>query len=233
MTEPRVSVVVPARDNAAYIGETLESLLGQTLPPAEVIVVDDGSTDATAEIAISCGDPVRVVSQPPEGLATALNRGIAEAAEALIAFCDADDICTLDRLERQVAILAHDPTCAVVSGFVQQFASPDVVELTRGLRIDTRPTAAALNGTLMVRAEVFDSVGRFDTSYLTSTGVDWMARVRSQGVRVCMVQDVVLLRRVHDKNLGVVARDQKRQDLTRLLREHNQRRRDADHEAST
>ena len=214
---------MPARDAARYIGEAIESLLGQTEPPAELIVVDDGSTDATPEIARAYGHPVRVVSQGPLGPAAALNRGVEEATGELIAFCDADDICTPDRLERQVAAMLQHPECGIVSGFVQQFASPDVLEMTRDSRIDTTPTEAALNGLLMVRSEVFRSVGLFDESYATAVGVDWMGRVRSMGVQVHTVESVLLLRRVHDDNLGVREREQKLRDLTRVLRAHRQR----------
>jgi len=223
MTESQVTVIMPVRDGERYLADALDSVLSQTAPAAEVLVIDDGSRDATPDIATRYGNPVRVVRQAREGLAAALNRGIAEASGDVVAFHDSDDLSTRDRLERQLDVLARDPECSVVGGLVQQFVSQDAAEATRGLRVDTRPTAAALNGTLMVRAEVFDLVGRFDTSLQTVVGIDWMSRVRSCGLRVRMIDAVVLLRRVHGGNLGVVSRVQNRHDLVRVLRAHRQR----------
>lgn len=88
----RVSVVMPARNAARHIGAAVSSALAQTIEDLEVVVVDDGSTDATAAIAESHGKRVRVVSQASAGVAAARNRGIAESRAALVAFCDADDI---------------------------------------------------------------------------------------------------------------------------------------------
>jgi glycosyltransferase involved in cell wall biosynthesis len=223
MIEPQVTVIVPVRDGERYLVDALESVLRQTTPPAEVLVIDDGSRDASPDIATRFGPPVRVVRQGTDGLAAALNRGIAEASGGVIAFCDADDISTPDRLERQLDALARDPECAIVGGLVQQFVSPDAVEATRGLRIDMRPTSVALNGLLMVRAEVFELVGGFDTSMETVVGIDWMSRARSFGLRMTMIDEVVLLRRVHGGNLGVVSHVQKRHDLVRALRAHRHR----------
>ena len=221
--EPQVSVVMPMRDGERYLADALHSVVEQTTPAAEVLVVDDGSRDASPSIAAKFGHPVRVLRQGREGLAIALNRGIAEASGDAVAFCDSDDICTPHRLERQVNALVRDPECSIVGGLVQQFVSPDAIEATKGLRVDTRPTAVALNGSLMVRAEVFDLVGRFDTSLQTSVGIDWISRVRSFGLRVTLIDDVVLLRRVHGRNLGVVSRAQKHRDLISVVRAHRRR----------
>ena len=100
----RVSVVTPAYNAAATIGGAISSVLGQTYRDAEVVVVDDGSTDATAAIAEAYGDPVRVVRQENRGVAAARNRGIGEAAGELIAFCDADDAFLPEHLERLVGV---------------------------------------------------------------------------------------------------------------------------------
>ena len=88
--EPRVSVVSAVRNGERYLSEALESVMGQTLPPDEVLVIDDGSTDATADIARSCG--ARVMPRRGRGVSDARNTGIAECRGDLIAFIDHDDV---------------------------------------------------------------------------------------------------------------------------------------------
>jgi glycosyltransferase involved in cell wall biosynthesis len=99
----RVSVVIPAYDAQATVGAAISSALWQTYRDLEVVVVDDGSGDATSDIAASFPDPVRLVRQENAGVAAARNRGIAEAQGELIAFCDADDVFLPRHLEELVA----------------------------------------------------------------------------------------------------------------------------------
>ncbi|MGB7339227.1 MAG: glycosyltransferase family A protein, partial [Phototrophicaceae bacterium] len=88
----RVSIIIPAYNSATYIRETLDSCLAQTYPALELIVIDDGSTDATVAIVQSYGDAVRLIQQANQGPALARNTGIEAATGAYIKFCDADDI---------------------------------------------------------------------------------------------------------------------------------------------
>ena len=100
---PRVSVVMPAYNAAATIGAAVSSVLRQTYRELELVVVDDGSTDATGAIAAAHEGAVRVVRQENKGVAAARNRGIDEAAGELIAFCDADDILFDEHVSELVA----------------------------------------------------------------------------------------------------------------------------------
>jgi GT2 family glycosyltransferase len=102
----KVSVVIPAFDAENTVGGAISSALGQSYGDLEVVVVDDGSRDATGAIAASFPEPVRVVRQENGGVASARNRGIAEARGELIAFCDADDLLLPPHLEALVAL--HD-----------------------------------------------------------------------------------------------------------------------------
>jgi glycosyltransferase involved in cell wall biosynthesis len=98
-----VSVVVPCYNGAAFLRETLTSVLAQTHPVLEVIVVDDGSTDGSAEVAASLGPPVRVIRQPNQGESVARNRGVRESRGEWVAFLDADDAWLPHRIEAQLA----------------------------------------------------------------------------------------------------------------------------------
>ena len=103
-----VSVVIPCYNGAAFLREALDSVLAQTRPPLEVIVVDDGSTDDSAAIAESYGPPVRVIRQENQGESVARNRGIDEARGDWIAFLDADDVWKPEKLARQLAAVEPD-----------------------------------------------------------------------------------------------------------------------------
>jgi glycosyltransferase involved in cell wall biosynthesis len=101
---PTVSVVIPAYNAEAYLREALDSVFAQTRPPDEVVVVDDGSTDRTSEVAASYGDRVRLLRQPNRGEAAARNAGVLAARGALIAFLDADDTWLPRYLESQLRV---------------------------------------------------------------------------------------------------------------------------------
>ena len=101
----KISALIPAYNAAAYVAMALESALNQTRPPDEIIVVDDGSTDGTAEIASSY--PGRVIRQVNGGISAARNRCVAEARHELIAWLDADDIWLPYHLQRLEQLLEH------------------------------------------------------------------------------------------------------------------------------
>lgn len=102
---PLVSVLIPAYNRADTIGATLDSLVQQTYPNTEIVVVDDGSRDGTAAVVARYGDRVRYVYQSNRGLAAARNRAQQESRGRLLAWLDADDVCEPERLAVQVACL--------------------------------------------------------------------------------------------------------------------------------
>ena len=107
MTEAApVSVVIPAYNAARFLPDALDSVGAQTLPPAEVLVIDDGSTDATGALAQSHPVGARLIRQANAGSAAARNRGLHAATARYVAFLDADDVWEPDKLARQLAALA-------------------------------------------------------------------------------------------------------------------------------
>jgi glycosyltransferase involved in cell wall biosynthesis len=110
MSEPIITVLMPARNVARYIGEAIRSVLAQTFPHFELLIIQDGSTDNTREVIQSFTDVrIRVIDQPPLGIAAALNKGLVEARGEWIARFDADDICLPNRLEKQFEFLHANP----------------------------------------------------------------------------------------------------------------------------
>ncbi|HEX8206071.1 MAG TPA: glycosyltransferase family A protein [Solirubrobacteraceae bacterium] len=212
-----VSVVVPVRDGARYLGEALESVAAQTLAAGEVIVVDDGSTDDSAAIAAAHG--ARVVRQPPLGPSAARNRGIEATGGDLVALLDADDRWLPDKLERQTATLRERDDVDVLFGHVRQFRAP---ELGGGME---EPRPGVLFSTLIVRRRAFARAGLFDETWRAGELMDWLARARDAGLRDHVADDVVALRRVHATNLS---RDpEARRDYARVLKRAIDRRRGA------
>jgi glycosyltransferase involved in cell wall biosynthesis len=115
----RISVVIPAYKAEAFIAETLRSVLAQTHPVHEILVVDDGSPDRSAEVAERFGPPVRVLRQPNAGVSTARNTALEVASGEAVAFLDADDLWEPRKLEMQCAYLAaHPDVGAVAASFV-------------------------------------------------------------------------------------------------------------------
>lgn len=110
---PSISVVIPCYNAAAFLRATIESILGQTQPVLEVIVVDDGSTDDSANIAESFGPPVRVIRQPNQGESAARNRGIEAAGGDWVAFLDADDLWLPTKVELQAEAIRSAPADVV------------------------------------------------------------------------------------------------------------------------
>jgi glycosyltransferase involved in cell wall biosynthesis len=196
-----VSVIVPLHNDEAHLDEALRSILDQTRPPEQVIVVDDGSTDASVEVARRYLPQITLLAQANQGAAGARNTGIAAATGDVIAFLDADDLWTADSLQRRLDILEADPKVDAVYGLVEQFISPEVDAATRErIHLPEGRTAARLNGAILVRRRVFDRIGVFDPALKVGEMIDWSARLQDSGAKVAVVEDLVMRRRIHGAN---------------------------------
>jgi glycosyltransferase involved in cell wall biosynthesis len=111
-----VSVIIPAYNAAATLPETLASVLAQRAVDLDVVVVDDGSTDGTGEVAAQLGAPVRVIRQENAGVGAARNRGVDVARGRWVAFIDSDDLWEPDKLRLQVAAMNEPTACARCGG---------------------------------------------------------------------------------------------------------------------
>jgi glycosyltransferase involved in cell wall biosynthesis len=210
--EPRVSVVIPAFDEEAFIAEAIESVLSQTYGNVETIVVDDGSTDRTAEIA-SGYDEVKLVKQENGGLSNARNSGVRASSGELLAFLDSDDEMLPDRLEIQVRHLLAGPTFGCVLGS-QELRVEEGAELpfwaqgtqspmfsTRGV-FDITDTPDLYPVSVLLSRELFDRIGGFDESLLKGgEDADLIMRLNEAGVEMALLKDKLVRRRVHGRNM--------------------------------
>jgi len=221
----RVSVVVPASNAARFLVECLTSIVEQDPAPFEVIVVDDASTDETAEIARSFGPPVRVVvaaaptalpitTQPavPEGAlaasanvgpAAARNVGIAASSGDFIAFLDADDLWLPGKLRRQLDLFEAQPDTDLCVTLVQNFWVPELA--AEAERYRDHPMAKPYGGycvhSCMARREVFARFARFDETKRHGENMAWFEACVGGGAVLREIPEVFARRRLHSANM--------------------------------
>ena len=192
-----VSVIIPAYNAERFLAATLESVFAQDHRPLEVIVVDDGSSDGTAEVAARFPEVV-CVRIAHSGVMAARNAGLARARGTFIALQDADDLWAPDKLSAQLAHLRDHPEHGYVVAHVQSFLDPGVERPAWLPEHQLAEARVGGIGTLLVRAEVFARVGPFEGD--DPTDIDWSLRAQDKGVAVGVVPRVLLYRRVHDAN---------------------------------
>ncbi|MHB8383408.1 MAG: glycosyltransferase family 2 protein [Candidatus Binataceae bacterium] len=169
---PRVSVVISAFNAADTIGQALESAFAQSFADYEIIVVDDGSTDATVAALTPYRDRVRLIRQRNRGISAAKNAGVAVASGEYVAFLDADDLWMPERLEKSVAVLESDPRCVLVSvGALTidkdgtpsgEYSVEPAAILTPGLNEIVSGRARIKVSSILIRRDIFERIGGFD-----------------------------------------------------------------------
>lgn len=226
--KPLVSVIIPVYNGERYLAEAIESVLSQTYRPIEIIVVDDGSTDSSADVAKRLPVPVRYCFQPHSGLSAARNRGTDLAQGSFFAFLDADDLWVKEKLTRQLALFDSDPRLDIVFGHVEQFHSPDLDNTSgKEMRYPATIMSGYSAGTMLIRRDAFLRVGPFETKWRVGQFVDWYSRAVEKGLRSFMLSEVVMRRRLHTTNMGIRERDSQT-DYLRILKASLDRRRKMD-----
>lgn len=225
-SEPsRVSVVIPLYNGERYVAEAIETVLAQSLQAFEIIVVNDGSTDGSLALLDSYGKRIVRVDQDNDGTAAARNAGVKVAKGELLAFLDQDDYWTLDKLERQVALLRANPSLHAVWGMVQQFISPELPdEFKNRFRCPKDPVPGYLPCSLLIRRAAFEKVGLFDVKWRIGEWADWYARFTQAELASEHVSGVVAYRRIHEGNKGITMVEDRKEYIS-LIRENLKRKR--------
>lgn len=206
-----ISVVIPAYNSSKFIAQTLQSVLGQTFPATEILVIDDGSTDDTATIAERFGPPVRVIRRPNARQAASRNFGVAEATGEWVAFVDADDIWEPNKLERQMGELEVHPDADVC-----YTARTEMLQIGHEARLGKRlpaPTPQELRecllektgflpSTVMIRRSVFLKMKGFDTRFTIVEDWDFWLRLLHAGVKFVGCEEALVRYRIHPASVS-------------------------------
>jgi glycosyltransferase involved in cell wall biosynthesis len=202
---PLVSVIIPCFNGEAFLKEAIESVLAQSYPRVEIIVVDDGSTDHSGEIAQSYA--VRYIHQANRGLTASRNLGIQESRGSYLVFLDADDRLMPKAIEAGLRVLVHRPECALTVGD-HLFVSEDGSYLANSRK--TFPRArhyeALLKSNLfemissiLFRRSIFDQVGGFDPDLRVAEDYDLYLRI-ARDHPICFHPALVAEYRIHESN---------------------------------
>jgi len=195
---PVVSAILAVYNGARYLRRALESVLEQTRPPDEVVVVDDGSDDGSGETARAFPG-VTCLRIDRSGQAVALNLGVSTSRGTHLAFLDADDEWTARKLELQLACFEADDTLDAVFGHVEQF-----VETGDGACRSLGASVAHLPGAMLIARAALLRGGPFAAELRLGMVVEWYARAKDMGLREVVLPDVVYRRRIHGGNMGIL-----------------------------
>lgn len=225
MAPALVSCIIPAFNAEAHLAEVINSIARQTDGPTEIIVVDDGSTDATPAVIERYGARIVGLRQANAGPAAALNTGIRVARGELVAFLDADDVWLADKLARQRARLEARPEIDVTSGRAQNFWDAAMAAPTPLVAERLAEPFPAPGLTMLARRVAFDTIGLFRTERAHSYAADWLLRAREQGAVIDEDAAVLVRRRLHPGNRSRHLTASSREEFLLLLKEHLDRRR--------
>lgn len=206
MTGALVTTIIPVYNGAAFIKEALASIADQqSCNLLEIIVVDDGSTDDTPVIVQAFAETsrtaVRYLRQENRGPAAARNRGIAEARGPVLAFLDADDRWTADKLAIQLALLEDTPPVDIVLGYARIFRKMPNPHGSGHIEEMTDPRSLLVFQAGLFQRSVFERVGLLNEDLRLHEDSEWFFRAREAGARIKIHSDAVLLYQRHEKNL--------------------------------
>ena len=210
MSKPLVSVIIPAYNAERFLRDAIESALSQTYTPIEIIVVDDGSTDATPEILQAYADKIKIIRQDNAGLSAARNLGIAHSRGEWVAFLDADDMWDPEKIELQLSA-SQEGDCIVYSnariidesGTVITVGGKESRKAVFPTLLDFIDSNPVLVLTAIVRREALNKVGGFDSSTrLPAEDYHLWLRLAASGYKFCYLESVLASRRIHSTNMS-------------------------------
>lgn len=225
ISQINISVIIPVYNGESYLAEAIKSVLSQSYQPSEIIVIDDGSTDNSLSIAKQYEPTVRSLYQSNSGTAAARNQAVNTAGGNFFAFLDQDDVWKSQKLEIQINAFRKNNKLDLVFGHVQQFYSPELQdEIKQKIYCPTHPEPGFLPSVMLIKRDSFFKVGLFETQWQIGEWTNWYARAFEVGLKTEILPDVLVKRRIHSKNKGILQQDM-RKEYAKILKESLDRRR--------
>jgi glycosyltransferase involved in cell wall biosynthesis len=223
-----ISVIIPCSRMARFLPDAIGSILRQTVPVDEILVVDDGLDDGTAPACAALaaqGAPIRLIPTDPCYPGIARNLALGQARGDVIAFLDADDVWPAGKLARQCARLAAAPAIEMVSGHVTYFEELDPVSLAPAAGSRAETIFQVNLGACLYRSRLFDRLGTFDPTLRFSEDVDLLLRLREADVPFAILRSVTLYYRRHEGQMMLSTDPRRHTDFHRTLMRSLTRRR--------
>ena len=216
--DPLISVIVVTYNRACFLKDALDSIKRQTFKDYEIIVVDDGSTDNTKDIAEQYKG-VRYIYQVHGGISKARNTAVRAAKGKWIATLDSDDQWKEDKLQKQVDYLRTHPDCRIVFTSFQNYTeiSNDKLNKRQAKLLQTPPDKCLLASAL-IDVKLFDDIGFYDETKNWGEDIDWVFRLRffKADMGHC-IDEALYLRRVHSSNISVKTKEISNLELWKMV----------------
>jgi glycosyltransferase involved in cell wall biosynthesis len=197
--KPLLSIIIPTYNNQRYIADAIESIEIQNYHSLEIIIIDDGSTDHTAEIIASYKKPyIHYIYQANQVVASARNTGLKKASGDIIGFLDADDMWTPNKLQLQLNYLQNQTKFQMVLGHTQLIKQID--ESPDNFKTLPLPHVLLQLGAMLIIKDCFELVGLFDESLKRAEDIDWLLRAQEMGINIFIHDEIILSHRRHSTN---------------------------------
>jgi glycosyltransferase involved in cell wall biosynthesis len=220
----KISVIIPFYNGAAFLKEAIESVLSQEISNIEIIAIDDGSTDNSAEQIAKINDSrIKVIRQENAGAAAARNNGVQIASGDYISFLDADDAWAPNKLKLQIAEMEENADINMVFGQVKEFHDASVLS-NAPIKPEEKTFVGYSPIALLISKEDFLKVGEFQGKYKVAEFIDWYDRAKHLGLKETVLPEIVAYRRIHSGNVDRLHRADVKQYVA-VLKEALERRR--------
>jgi glycosyltransferase involved in cell wall biosynthesis len=227
MNNNLVSVILPVFNAEIYLEEAIRSVLSQTYKNLELICINDLSTDNSLSLLESFGNDIVLVNNEVNcGTAESRNKGIRLARGNFLSFLDNDDIWKNDKLEIQLNQFQHTADLDVSVSHMQCFLSPEMSEEAKMLLFcPPDPLPGYIPSTIVVKRTSFEKVGYFDRRWKNGESIAWILKAQEAGLHFGMVEDVLVKRRIHERNKGILSSSVSKSEYLKIFREAVHRRR--------
>ena len=217
MKSSTVSVIIPVYNGEQLLAEAIESVLQQTMPPHQVIVVDDGSTDQCATVARRYLPHIQLEQQANAGCGNARNLGVALATGEYLAFLDHDDYWAANKLALQLEALEQSPALEAVFGQLKQICTEEATQ-PNGMGFDVDITGSYHLNTMLIRHEAFERIGSYEPNFQRTKAEERLCRARAMKLSAQQLPDIVAWRRIHGDNMSIRERPQIQAEYLRIIR---------------